>query len=161
MAPVPRATVTLAPAAAEVIAALAQIGLLAGFGAAAFGLPWMAHPLELAVLSIAFCCAAAALGALLGSFCRTQRQAGFLGLSVAMILAVLGGCWYPSGLFPEGLRAVTRLDPAGWAMDGFLAVLSPGSPASAWHSAALLALFGVCALAVTVGHARLRGDARP
>ncbi len=159
VAPIPRATVTLAPAAAEILAALVQVGLLAGFGAAAFGLPWMSHPLELASLSVAFCFAAAALGALLGSVCRTERQAGSLGLAIAMVLAVLGGCWYPSAFFPAGLRSVTRLDPAGWAMDGFLAVLSRGSAAAAWRPVALLAGFGACALVIVALVGRLRrGD---
>jgi ABC-2 type transport system permease protein len=156
VAPIPRGAITAGTVAAEVMAALVQIALLAVFGAVAFGLPWLAHPLELAALSVAFCCAGASLGALLGSFCRTQRQAGSLGLSVALVLAVFGGCWYPASLFPAGLRAVTRLDPAGWAMDGFLAVLGPGDAGGAWRAAGLLAACAVAALLLTIARGRLR-----
>ena len=45
------------------------------------------------------------------------------------VLAVFGGCWYPSAFFPTALRSVKGLDPAGWAMDGFLAALSPAAGA--------------------------------
>jgi ABC-2 type transport system permease protein len=144
--PAPRAVVTAASMAAEALGALVQIGILAGFGALVFGLPWLAHPVELLVLSAAFCVAGASGGLLLGAICRTPRQAGSLGLAVALVLAVLGGCWYPAAFFPAGLRAVTRLDPAGWAMDGFLAVLSTGPVGSVpLHSAALLAGFAAAA----------------
>jgi ABC-2 type transport system permease protein len=125
-----------------------------------FRLPWFAHPLELVGLSFAFCVAGAALGAFLGAVCRTSRQAGSLGLAISMVLAVFGGCWYPSAFFPSGLRAVTRLDPAGWAMDGFLAVLSPSAAAGpALHSAALLLVFGAVVFVLSAAVSRLRGSA--
>ena len=99
--------------------------------------------MELLGLSVAFCLAGASLGALLGAVCRTSRQAGSLGLALAMVLAVFGGCWYPSAFFPASLRSVTRMDPAGWAMDGFLAVLSPSAGTGpALRSTALLLAFG-------------------
>ena len=155
--PTSSATTIAATAAAEVLAALVQIGLLVAFGAVAFHLPWLSHPAELIALSVAFCVGGASLGALLGLFARTERQAGSLGIAVAMVLAVLGGCWYPAVLFPAGLRAVTALDPAGWAMDGFLAVLSPAaSAAGAWKSAALLLCFSAAVLLLTLGASRVR-----
>ena len=141
--PAPRGVVTAASVAAETLGALVQIGLLVAFGAAAFRLPWFSHPAELLFLSVAFCIAGAAIGAFLGTVCRTSRQAGSLGLALAMVLAVFGGCWYPSALFPSGMRRITGLDPAGWAMDGFLAVLSPAAGTGpALRSAALLLGFG-------------------
>jgi hypothetical protein len=157
--PAPRSAALSATAAAEVVGALAQILLLVTFGTLVFRLPWFAHPLELVGLSFAFCVAGEALGAFLGAVCRTSRQAGSLGLAISMVLAVFGGCWYPSALFPSRIRAVTRLDPAGWAMDGFLAVLSPSSAAGpALHSAALLLVFGVLVFLLSAAVSRLRGS---
>ena len=108
--PAPRGVALSAGVAAEVAGALVQIMLLASFGTLVFRLTWFSHPLELLGLAIAFCCAGAALGALLGAVCRTQRQASSLGLAISLGLAVFGGCWYPTALFPAGLRSVTRLD---------------------------------------------------
>jgi ABC-2 type transport system permease protein len=160
--PARRSAVTAGIAGAEMLAALVQVALLVLFGAFAFHLPWLAHPLELAALSAAFCAAGAALGAFLGTFCSTQRQAGSLGLAVAMVLAVLGGCWYPASLFPAALREAAHWNPAGWAMEGFLSVLSPGSAAAAaLRDAGLLSLFAAAAFLLTavVSRARRAPDA--
>jgi len=145
--PAPRLVVVAASVAAEMLGALVQIGLLIFFGAAAFGLPWFSHPLELIGLIVAFCLAGASLGVLLGAICRTSRQASSLGLALSMVLAVFGGCWYPSAFFPAALRRVKGLDPAGWAMDGFLAALSPTAGAGpAVQSAVLLLGFSLVVL---------------
>jgi ABC-2 type transport system permease protein len=149
-APVSRGLASAASVVAEVLGALIQIGLLIGFGTVVFGLPWFSHPLELIGLSVAFCVAGASLGALLGAVCRTTRQASSLGLALGLVMAVFGGCWYPSALFPASIRNVTNLDPAGWAMKGFLAVLSPSSAAAeAVSSMAVLLVFGVVVFAIS------------
>ena len=129
--PAGRGAVLAGIAGAEIVAAFVQVAILVLFGTYVLRLPWMTHPLELAALSMAFCVAGGALGALLGMFCTTQRQAGSLGLAVAMVLAVLGGCWYPAASFPASLKVITHWNPAGWAMEGFLSVLSPG-PSRRW-----------------------------
>ena len=155
--PAPRSVVAAAGVAAEMLGALAQIGLLASFGALAFRLPWFSHPVELFALSAAFCLAGASMGAFLGAVCSTSRQAGSLGMALSMVLAVFGGCWYPSAFFPASLRGVTGLDPAGWAMDGFLAVLSPAPGAGpALRSAALLLGFGLVVFILTAAASRAR-----
>jgi ABC-2 type transport system permease protein len=155
--PAPRSIVTAASVAAEMLGALVQMGLLISFGTLTFHLPWFSHPVELLGLSVAFCLAGASLGALLGAVCRTSRQAGSLGLALAMVLAVFGGCWYPSAFFPASLRSVTRIDPAGWAMDGFLAVLSPSAGTGpALRGAALLLAFGLVVFLLAAAASRAR-----
>ncbi len=155
--PAPRSIVTAASVTAEMLGALVQMALLIGFGTLVFGLTWFSHPVELLMLSVAFCLAGAALGALLGALCRTSRQAGSLGLALAMVLAVFGGCWYPAAFFPASLRSVTKIDPAGWAMDGFLAVLSPSAATGpALRSTVLLLAFGVVVFILAALAARSR-----
>jgi ABC-2 type transport system permease protein len=155
--PIPRTLVSAASIVAEVLGALVQIGLLIGFGTIVLGLRWFSHPLELIGLCVAFCVAGASLGALLGTVCRTPRQASSLGLALGLVMAVFGGCWYPSALFPASLRSITRLDPAGWAMKGFLAVLSPeaGAGQAVWSMAMLLG-FGVAVFFLSVLASRRR-----
>jgi ABC-type multidrug transport system permease subunit len=73
-----------------------------------------------------------------------------------MVLAVFGGCWYPSAFFPAFLRSVTGLDPAAWAMDGFLAVLSPAAGSgAALRSTALLLGFGLIVFLLAAAASRL------
>lgn len=155
--PAPRSVVAAASVAAEMLGALVQIGLLIFFGTLAFSLPWFSHPLELLGLTVAFCLAGASLGVLLGMVCRTSRQAASLGLALSMVLAVFGGCWYPSSFFPAALRSVKGLDPAGWAMDGFLAALSPAAGAGpAAQSAALLLGFALVVFLLAAAASRAR-----
>ena len=155
--PAPRVVVAAASVAAEMLGAFVQISLLIFFGAAAFGLPWLSHPLELIGLIVAFCLAGASLGVLLGEICRTSRQASSLGLALSMVLAVFGGCWYPSAFFPAALRSVKGLDPAGWAMDGFLAALSPSAGAGpAVRSAVLLLGFALVVFLLAAAASRGR-----
>jgi ABC-2 type transport system permease protein len=156
--PVSRGLAIAASIVAEVLGALVQMGLLIAFGSVVLGLSWFAHPLELVGLSVAFCLAGASLGALLGAVCRTPRQSSSLGLALGLVMAVLGGCWYPSTMFPASLRGITNLDPAGWAMKGFLAVLSPSAASSeAVASMALLSAFGVVVFALAALASRRRG----
>ncbi len=157
--PAGRPALTAGTVAAEFAAAAVQIGLLLLFGSLIYGLPAGSHPLELALLSLAFCAAGAALGAVLGLVCRTERQAGAMSISAAMILAVFGGCWYPSSLFPAGLKKVPAFNPAGWAMDGFTSLLSPaGSAGGALQDALKLALFALALLFIVLAASRLRRD---
>jgi ABC-2 type transport system permease protein len=155
--PAPRVVIAAASVAAEILGALVQISLLIFFGTMAFGLPWFSHPLELMGLVVAFCLAGSSLGALLGALCRTSRQASSLGLALSMVLAVFGGCWYPSAFFPAALRSVKGLDPAGWAMDGFLAALSPSAGAGpAVQSAVLLLGFALVVFLLAAAASRGR-----
>jgi ABC-type multidrug transport system permease subunit len=74
-----------------------------------------------------------------------------------MVLAVFGGCWYPSAFFPAALRSVKGLDPAGWAMDGFLAALSPSAGAGpAVQGAALLIGFALVVFLLAAAASRAR-----
>jgi ABC-2 type transport system permease protein len=157
--PAGRPALTAGTVAAEFAAAAVQIALLLLFSSLIYGLPAGSHPLELALLSLAFCAAGAALGAVLGLVCRTERQAGAMSISAAMILAVFGGCWYPSSLFPAGLKKAPAFNPAGWAMDGFTSLLSPaGSGGGALHDALKLSLFALALLFIVLAASRLRRD---
>jgi ABC-2 type transport system permease protein len=35
-----------------------------------------------------------------------------------MAMALLGGCWYPSELFPQAVRTATKILPTAWVMQG-------------------------------------------
>ena len=44
-----------------------------------------------------------------------------------MVLAGLGGCWWPSEVMPPWLWNVAHALPTAWAMDAFHALISFGS----------------------------------
>ena len=39
---------------------------------------------------------------------------------LGMVMALMGGCWYPIELFPDFVRNVVRVLPTTWAMQGML-----------------------------------------
>jgi len=68
----------------------------------------------------AFALAGAALGSAMGAFVKTEGQASGLSMVVGMVMALLGGCWYPLELFPEFVQNGVKVLPTTWAMQGML-----------------------------------------
>ena len=69
---------------------------------------------------------AAALGRALGTFVKTEAQAGGLSMMLGMVMALLGGCWYPIELFPPFVQTAAKVLPTTWAMHGMLDILLRG-----------------------------------
>ena len=70
--------------------------------------------------------AAAALGTTLGTFVKTEGQASGLSIMLGMVMALLGGCWYPIELFPQFVRTAVKVLPTTWAMQGMLDIVLRG-----------------------------------
>lgn len=118
--PTSEATFLLGSIASQMVAALAQMLLLIGFGIFVLNLDWGRAPGALLVLLICFGLAAVALGAMLGTFITSERQANGLSIMLGMAMALLGGCWYPLELFPPQVQTAVHVLPTTWAMRGFL-----------------------------------------
>ena len=87
--------------------------------------------------------AVAALSTLLGALLRTSEQASAVGWITGMVLAALGGCWWPVEIMPGWVRSFALLLPTSWAMDGFHALISFGRGVDGvWRPALMLLLFG-------------------
>jgi len=115
----------------NVLTALAQMTLLIGFGILVMQLDWGRDPGGLAVMMVASCLAAAALGTMLGTFVKSEGQAQGISILLGMVMALMGGCWYPLELFPEVVRSMVRVLPTTWAMDGMLDLVLRGQGLSA------------------------------
>jgi ABC-2 type transport system permease protein len=87
---------------------------------------WADDPAALAVMMTASALAAAAMGTMLGTFVKTDSQASGLSIMLGMVMALLGGCWYPIEFFPEVVRTVVKVLPTTWAMQGMLDILLRG-----------------------------------
>ena len=106
--------------------ALVQMLLLVGFGILVMKLNWGREPLALAVMMVSSALAAAALGTALGTFVKTEGQAGGLSVMTGMVMALLGGCWYPGELFPQFVRTAVKILPTTWSMQGMLDIVARG-----------------------------------
>jgi ABC-2 type transport system permease protein len=97
-----------------------QMSILVLFGVFVMGISWGSSPAGVALMLGAFSLASVAIGTLIGVFAKTPPQANNLSIMAGMMSALLGGCWWPIELFPEGLRTAVHLLPTTWAMEGFL-----------------------------------------
>jgi ABC-2 type transport system permease protein len=111
---------------------------------------WGQSPAALVMVMVASALSAAALGTMLGTLVRSESQANGLSTMIGMLLAMMGGCWYPIELFPAGIRNAAQALPTYWAMQGFLdiAVRGQGPTGVAQECAVLL---GFALVFFTVG----------
>ncbi len=153
--PTEKATFLLGTISGQVLVALAQMTLLVVFGAVVMQLQWGREPLALALLMLTFALAAAALGTTLGTFIKSEGQATGLSIMLGMVMALMGGCWYPLELFPEFIRNAVKVLPTTWAMQGLLdLVLRGGGLVDILPEAGVL--LGFAALFFAVGVWRFR-----
>jgi ABC-2 type transport system permease protein len=124
--PTRKSTYLLGTIFGQVITALVQMLLLILFGIFVMNLNWGSQPLALAVMMVSAALAAAALGTTLGTFVKTEGQAGGLSTMTGMVMALLGGCWYPLEMFPQTVQNVVMILPTTWAMRGLLDIVLRG-----------------------------------
>jgi len=103
-----------------------QMLLLVVFGIVVMKLNWDRAPLALAVMLVTSTLAAGALGTAMGTFVKTEGQAMGLSVMSGMVMALLGGCWYPIELFPQFVRSIVKVLPTTWAMQGMLDLVLRG-----------------------------------
>ena len=87
------------------------------------GMNWGKDPIAVVALIMAFCMAGTALGFLLATFVRTVAQAGNMITLFGLMLAPLGGAWWPLSIVPDFMRVIGHISPIAWMMDGFQELL--------------------------------------
>ena len=153
--PTRKATFLLGTIIGQVVMALVQMLLLVGFGIMVMKLNW-GHSLDgLALILVASALAAAALGTTLGTLVRSAGQANGLSIMLGMVMALLGGCWYPIELFPPFIQTAVKILPTSWAMQGMLDLVLRGQGLSAVLPEAAV-LVGFAVVFFTVGVWRFR-----
>jgi len=121
-----KATFLLGTISGQVVMALVQMLLLVGFGILVMKLNWGREPVALFVILLTSSLAAAAFGTTLGTFIKTEGQAGGISTMFGMVFALLGGCWYPLELFPPAIQNTVKVLPTTWAMQGMLDLVLRG-----------------------------------
>lgn len=121
-----KATFLLGTISGQVAMALVQMLLLVGFGILVMKLNWGREPLALFVILFSAALAAAAFGTTMGTFVKTEGQASGLSIMFGMVMALMGGCWYPLELFPSAIQNAVKILPTTWAMQGLLDLVLRG-----------------------------------
>ena len=110
---------------------LVQLAFAMIAGRVLFGMDWgRSLPMVVLVL-VGWAAFAASSAVLLSSLTRTAAQTSGVGVLVTMVLAALGGCWWPIEITPGWMQTLARLLPTGWAMDAMHKLINFGDPASA------------------------------
>ena len=125
--PTSRSTFLIGTITGQVLTALVQMLLLIGVGILIMHVNWGRSPAALALMLVSSALAAAALGTMLGTFVKTEGQAGGLSTMLGMVMALLGGCWYPLELFPKVVGQMVHVLPTTWAMQGLLDIVLRGA----------------------------------
>lgn len=153
--PTGKATYLLGTLLGMVFWSLVQMLLLILFGTFVMKLNWGQSPAALAVMLVCSSLAASAIGVALGAFVKTESQANGLSIMLGMVMALLGGCWYPLELFPQVVQQAVKVLPTRWAMQGMLDIVLRGQGLSAILPEAAV-LLGFAVLFYGIGIWRFR-----
>jgi len=97
--------------------------------------------------------AAASLGVLIGGLIVNEDKTIGLCVLASLVMAALGGCWWPLEVVPETMKTIGHFFPTAWAMDSLHQLISFGSGVGEIvRELGVLALF---ALAANIGAAKM------
>jgi ABC-type multidrug transport system permease subunit len=122
-APLFRFEVYAGKALARVLLALMQAIVLLVCGSIMFGVPLGDHPLFLLPAVLCLAAFAGCLSILGGVVCQTEKQVILLAMFGSMILAGLGGCWWPIEIVPDLFKTIALFTPSYWAVHALQSVL--------------------------------------
>ena len=98
---------------------LIQIIIFWVVGILAFHVDMGLSPLAVIILSLLMVIMSSAFAVMLATLVSTIRSASSLAVITSLLLAPLGGCWWPLFLYPEWLQNMAKISPHAWATDGF------------------------------------------
>jgi ABC-type multidrug transport system permease subunit len=95
-------------------------------GQFALGVPIFQEPLAIGLVIATYAWTCAALGVLIGATARNPDKIVGVCILSALLMAAIGGCWWPAEITPEWMQVLARLFPTGWAMAGMHAIITFG-----------------------------------
>ena len=122
--PIPRGAILLGKWTGKMALACVQITFAMIAGTVIFSMRWgPALPMILLVM-LGWAALCASLGLLLGNLARTEGQASAIGVLAGMVLAAVGGCWWPIEITPRWMQTLAACLPTGWAMGALHKLIS-------------------------------------
>ena len=132
-----------------------QVVVLWLVGIPLFGVAVGDAPAALIVISVLMALASAGAGLLLASLVHDVRAARSAGIMASLILAPLGGCWWPLFTTPRWMQSLAKLTPHGWANDAFNRLILFGAEFDDVRGA-MAALLGFTAVFLALASWRFR-----
>ena len=138
------------------IIGVTQVAVMWVVGTLAFGIDLGASPVAVVLLSLLMVVASAAFGVMLASFVGNVRTASAAGVLTSLVLAPIGGSWWPLFITPPFMQSLARLTPHGWANGGLNKLMLFGAEfTDVGPEMAALAAFAAVFLAVALWRFRL------
>ena len=137
---------------------LIQILLFWVVGILAFNADLGISPAAVIILSILMVIMSSAFGIMLATLVKTERSANSIAVLTSLVLAPLGGCWWPLFILPRWMQALAKITPHGWANTGFNKLMLFGADFGDVVPE-MLALIGFAVLFGIIGVWRFRASA--
>jgi len=116
-----------------------------------WGIDYGDAPLCLVLVVVLFASVSAAASLLMGTLCRTPAQADGLGTAISLMLAALGGLWWPLEVVTEFMQKLGTILPTGQAITIFHNMIGRGyGVAESLPLLGALALYLVVILALSI-----------
>ncbi len=140
-APIQRGSVVVGKAILSIVLGVTSMLLMVGGTTWIMGADW-GPILGVLILVVSGVLAAVGLTGAPGAFARTAEGAGNLGSTVAVVLGLLGGVFFPLGQGEDLLSRMSLITPHAWFLRG-LGDISTGSWTAALPAAGVLLLFAL------------------
>jgi len=105
-----------------------------------FKIHWGSHILAIVMIMLIWAAFNSALAVLLGSIAQSEGQVSAVATISSLLLAALGGCWWPIEITPEWMQILANYLPTGWVMDALHKLMYFGGQIQdvAFHIVALI-----------------------
>ena len=110
---------------------LIQILIFWTVGILVFKIDLGLSPAAVIILSILMVIMSSAFAIMLATLAKTQRSASSIAVLTSLVLAPLGGCWWPLFITPKSMQFIAKITPHGWATTGFNKLMVFGADFSA------------------------------
>lgn len=141
-APVSPRTILVGKLLVSIVLGSVSMGILAIGTSLLLGAHW-GDPVAVAALILSTALAASGIALLIVGFSRTEDQASGLTAVVALVLAVLGGSFFPMSQAPEALTRLSLLTPHAWFLRAIGDLSSGEGIAIVAPSVAILGAIGI------------------
>ena len=103
----------------SVILGTIQLIAMMIYGWLIFGLQIFDHIPALLVMIMVTSLTMSSVGLIISAFSRTEEQAGGWQVVLILSMSAIGGAMFPSFLLPDFIKAISKVTPVFWAMQGF------------------------------------------
>ena len=144
---------------AAIYKGLLQIVVLWTFGIFVFQIDLGLAPGAVILISLLVVLVSSGFGVMLASLVQTERSGDSAGVLASLVMAPIGGCWWPLFITPAWMQSLAKLTPHGWANTGFNKLMLFGAEFGdvLLEMAALIA-FALAFVAVALWRFRLSPD---